>query len=1024
VTKIKNYDQDIEIDLQDKLLGTDINGNPTKNYPFYKIIDFLLSQGVGEGGGDVSGKEDKFNKVSTVAGNESDLVKYPNTKALYDGLVAAVSEANSYTSSIFTGTAQDDQVVHLDGNETINDFKIFTELVTASGFRIPGGIPAGFHKADGSIDYSEYITLEDIPEDETLVLQATNKTGVAIPKGSVVYIDGAQGSKPTIALALADSNVTTSLAIGIVKDTIANNANGVVVTNGLIESLDTSAFAEGNKVFLSSVLPGGMTTVIPSSPNNVVAIGTVIDAHATQGKILVSILYTSKLDRLVDVDVDSAMDNDVLQYNSALGLWENRSELEIGSIQTDLITIGNTELDEKLLQLNNASLSTGLYEFGSGGLTNNSSTSFNIGNVKGFIVDSDDPLDSNPLFIDYPGIIGQTTPWLLSHAATYVLIKPDLTPMLLNARPTVTQRKDNIFLGVVGHPNGAIGGIGNSPDLIMNVMSQVRAMFEPIRFINGGIVCYANGTNMALANTPGNLYGLGIGFITNGNDAPSVLAVSAGTPSTFQYRTYIGTVFANTTLIEGGFYDLTGVRTAIPGSSNQATNQRIYLLQNGAIRIQYGQNLYSTLNNAISAASSEVFVEVTNNRSLGILIGILAVTKGCTDLSDVNTAKFLSVSKFGESNIAAAGIAIGTLQTAYKNSLIPQILVDDASGAFTLQNARALNTSTIQEWKNIAGTTTASITGNGLLTTAVDASINGLTVGKGSGNMSQNTAVGNLALRDNVSGNANTAIGFTALKLVTTTVNNTAVGQGALENTITSNNTAVGYAALSLNSSGAQNNAFGRLALSNITSGNDNIAMGSAAGNSLLDGVTAHTSSTQNVFLGGNTRSFANAQTNQIVIGYLALGIGSNSVVLGNDSVTKTALKGNVIMGQTGTITDTGEKLQVTGTIKATAVHSFIETNVQAGTTYILLATDNCKQIITTSSSPVTITIPTGLGTGFSCEVLQQGTGQVSFVGSGTTLRYSSFEMPSVVEIYGSVIISNISNVTNEFKLDGDLTSL
>ncbi len=103
---------------------------------------------------------------------------------------------------------------------------------------------------------------------------------------------------------------------------------------------------------------------------------------------------------------------------------------------------------------------------------------------------------------------------------------------------------------------------------------------------------------------------------------------------------------------------------------------------------------------------------------------------------------------------------------------------------------------------------------------------------------------------------------------------------------------------------------------------------------------------------------------------------------------------------------------------------TLINTNVQSGTTYTLVNTDNMKQIIFTNSSAITVTIPSGLTVGFNTEVLQQGTGQITFVQSGTTLRYSSFELPTTYERYSLVAIDNIPNVTEEYHLFGQLTSI
>jgi len=164
--------------------------------------------------------------------------------------------------------------------------------------------------------------LVQLPPDENIEIIVVNKTGAIIPKGAVVYVNGAQGNKPTIALAVADANIDNSFAIGIVEEDIANNAvDGRIVTNGVIERLNTSAFNEGDKVFLSPTVPGGLVNTVPASPDNVIFIGTVISSHASLGKILVSIGLTFKIDRLIDVTIVNPINNEVLTYVD--GFWKN-----------------------------------------------------------------------------------------------------------------------------------------------------------------------------------------------------------------------------------------------------------------------------------------------------------------------------------------------------------------------------------------------------------------------------------------------------------------------------------------------------------------------------------------------------------------------------------------------------------------------------------------------------------------------------------------------------------------------------
>ena len=284
-----------------------------------------------------------------------------------------------------------------------------------------------------------------------------------------------------------------------------------------------------------------------------------------------------------------------------------------------------------------------------------------------------------------------------------------------------------------------------------------------------------------------------------------------------------------------------------------------------------------------------------------------------------------------------------------------------------------------------------------------------------------NIAVGQSALAALVTGDTNIAIGHRAFQATTSATQNTIIGyqsaissnSGVVNNTFVGANTGYGL------TSGSYNTAIGTQCLSGIVGGSYNIGVGQHAG-----GISNSTVYDNSIFIGYNTTPNATSQTNQIVIGHTAIGIGSNSVVLGNDSVTKTALKGNVLIGTT---TDSGvanEKLQVNGTISANGAHIKIETNVQSGTTYTLVAADLGKQIVFTNSSAITVTIPSGLPTGFNCEVLQQGAGQVSFITSATILKYSTFELAEIEEQYGLVGIDKMDNLTETYHLYGELSSI
>jgi hypothetical protein len=119
------------------------------------------------------------------------------------------------------------------------------------------------------------------------VIRVRNQTGTQINNGSVVYVNGATGNTPTINLALA-TTFSTSDIIGVATTDVANNGFGYVTVNGLVNGLDTSAFADGNPVFLSATTPGAITATEPVAPNYSVQVGVIIRANPSVGTLLVA----------------------------------------------------------------------------------------------------------------------------------------------------------------------------------------------------------------------------------------------------------------------------------------------------------------------------------------------------------------------------------------------------------------------------------------------------------------------------------------------------------------------------------------------------------------------------------------------------------------------------------------------------------------------------------------------------------------------------------------------------------------
>lgn len=146
-----------------------------------------------------------------------------------------------------------------------------------------------------SVDYLGYSFLESrdsggtvlrISRDFVVVGKVNEPAGIT--RGQVVFIDGSQDSIRLLKLAKADSRDTVP-AIGYAMDSGGIGTYIRVLTAGIIKGVDTSMLFEGERVFLSEVTFGGMTSTAPSAPNLIQRLGHVLKAHATEGEVSISI---------------------------------------------------------------------------------------------------------------------------------------------------------------------------------------------------------------------------------------------------------------------------------------------------------------------------------------------------------------------------------------------------------------------------------------------------------------------------------------------------------------------------------------------------------------------------------------------------------------------------------------------------------------------------------------------------------------------------------------------------------------
>ena len=138
------------------------------------------------------------------------------------------------------------------------------------------------------------VTFNSVTSDDFIgslngAVQFQAKATVALNKGDAVYVVGISGNTPTIAL--ADANDATKMpSFGLAASSASIDDVIEVVTFGTLTNINTSAFSQGDVLFISSNGTSGNTlTATKEAGESVLCqnIGKVIRSHATVGSIKV-----------------------------------------------------------------------------------------------------------------------------------------------------------------------------------------------------------------------------------------------------------------------------------------------------------------------------------------------------------------------------------------------------------------------------------------------------------------------------------------------------------------------------------------------------------------------------------------------------------------------------------------------------------------------------------------------------------------------------------------------------------------
>ena len=219
--------------------------------------------------------------------------------------------------------------------------------ITASSIQLTGG-----SGTQGTMSWNTDEETIDVVQNGAVLqlgqethVHVKNQSGATINDGTPVYVTGTLGAsgRLTVAPMIADGSIEAKYFLGVTTEDIPNGEDGKVTTFGKIRGLNTSAYSEGQTLYVSASTAGYWQTTPPAAPALDLEVAIVINSHANNGTIFVRAQQGQYLGMLHDVYLSSPANNQFLVYNSTTSRWENQGIASVGSINLDSVTDnGNT----------------------------------------------------------------------------------------------------------------------------------------------------------------------------------------------------------------------------------------------------------------------------------------------------------------------------------------------------------------------------------------------------------------------------------------------------------------------------------------------------------------------------------------------------------------------------------------------------------------------------------------------------------------------------------------------------------
>lgn len=285
---------------------------------------------------------------------------------------------------------------------------------------------------------------------------------------------------------------------------------------------------------------------------------------------------------------------------------------------------------------------------------------------------------SNPLAIDISPLSGQivdyladpvtVTPVVLTttltveldsvaqtRSITWLLADASLNVYQQANRPTPEDRRTYIVLGMVAQDAGSIFLAQSIPTVASDPVNQLYDLMDSIGAFNisGNDVSPA-GNNLFLNVGTGKIFSRGWNHFDGPSETnnPHITTTVGATPAQWTHvlRNSELAHASQTATVDVGHYDNAGTLTTISGADTSVVHQLWMFPTNEGEEVhvlQYGQQTYATLDDAVSAAGKEAYATNPALPGNAINLGFLAVKGSAANLSDSTQALFVKAGRFG-----------------------------------------------------------------------------------------------------------------------------------------------------------------------------------------------------------------------------------------------------------------------------------------------------------------------------------------------------------------------------------------